>query len=153
MTLYTLVQEQCLPISRNDAWEFFATPRNLKELTPPEIGFEIVTQPGDRLYDGQIICYRIKILPFVWRPWVTEIKSLHEGKSFVDEQRFGPYQFWHHHHSFEVVPGGVVMRDLVHYGLGFGPFGEIANSVFVRPTLERVFRFRKEVLTQRFGTL
>src|SRR6476620_10681681 len=99
MTLHTLVQEQCLPISREDAWEFFATPRNLKELTPPEIGFEIVSQPGERLYDGQIICYRMKILPFVRVPWATEIKSVNEGISFVDEQRFGPYRFWHHHHS------------------------------------------------------
>ena len=43
-------------------------------------------------------------------------------RAFVDEQRFGPYKFWHHRHTFEEIPGGVLMRDLVHYGIGFGPF-------------------------------
>ena len=41
------------------------------------------------MYEGQIITYKVKILPGVWVPWVTEIKAVDEGKSFVDEQRFG----------------------------------------------------------------
>jgi len=86
-------------------------------------------------------------------PWVTEIKAVDEGKSFVDEQRFGPYKFWHHRHSFEEIPGGVLMRDLVHYGLGCGPFGAIAHAVFVRAKLKMIFEFRKETLVQRFGAL
>ncbi len=151
MKLHTLVQEQRLPISREAAWEFFSTPRNLDEITPRDIGFEIVNQPGDHLYDGQIITYRIKIFPLVWVSWITEIKSVDEGKSFVDEQRFGPYKFWHHRHTFEEIPGGVLMRDLVHYGLNFGPFGEIAHLLFVKRKLETIFGFRREILAKRFG--
>lgn len=153
MTIHTLAQEQRMPVSRETAWEFFSTPRNLSELTPPEIGFEIVSQPGECLYDEQIIRYRIKILPGIWVPWVTEIKSVNEGKSFVDEQRFGPYRFWHHHHEFEEIPGGVLMRDLVHYSLGFGPFGALAHTAFVRAKLEMIFNFRRDALAKRFGVL
>ncbi|RYD48201.1 MAG: hypothetical protein EOP85_04045 [Verrucomicrobiaceae bacterium] len=153
MTVHTLVQEQRLPVSREEAWAFFATPRNLDAITPPDIGFVIVSQPGEDMYEGQIITYRIRILPMVWVTWVTEIKAVHEGESFVDEQRFGPYRFWHHHHTFEDVPGGVLMRDVVHYALHFGPFGSIAHAVFVRRKLEAIFRFRREVLERRFGTL
>lgn len=153
MTVHTLDQEQRLPISREEAWEFFSTPRNLDSITPPEIEFEILSQPGERMYDGQIISYRMKILPLVRVRWVTEIKSVEWGRSFVDEQRFGPYKFWHHHHTFEDIPGGVLMRDLVHYGLGFGPFGALANVVFVRKKLESIFAFRKEVLEKRLGKL
>lgn len=153
MTVHTLTQEQRLPISREEAWDFFGSPRNLDELTPPDIGFEIVSQPGERLYEGQILTYRIGIVPLVSISWVTEIKAVDEGKSFVDEQRFGPYKFWHHRHTFEEIPGGVLMCDLVHYGLGFGPFGAVAHGLFVRRKLESIFDFRRKVLTKRFGIL
>lgn len=153
MTLHTLAQEQRLPITRDAAWEFFSLARNLDEITPPELGFEIINPSGDHIHEGQIITYRIKILPAIWVPWVTEIKAVDEGKSFVDEQRFGPYKFWHHRHTFEEIPGGVLMRDLVHYGLAFGPFGAIAHAVFVRRKLETIFQFRREILTKRFGSL
>ena len=105
------------------------------------------------MYEGQVISYRIGILPLVRLTWVTEIKCVDAGVSFVDEQRFGPYKFWHHRHTFEDVPGGVLMRDLVHYGLGFGPFGEIAHAVFVRRKLESIFAFRKTILEDRFGRM
>ena len=151
MTIHTLEQEQRLPLTPDAAWEFFSSPRNLDEITPGELGFKIVSLPGEKMYDGQIITYRVKILPGLWIPWVTEIKAVDEGKSFVDEQRFGPYKFWHHRHTFEEIPGGVLMRDLVHYGLGFGPFGAIAHAVFVRAKLEKIFSFRRETLARRFG--
>ena len=83
--------------------------------------------------------------------WVTEIKCVAEGTSFVDEQRFGPYKFWHHRHEFEPVPGGVMMRDTVHYALPFGPFGALAHWIFVRRKLAWIFSCRKQILTKRFG--
>ncbi len=153
MTLYTLIQEQSLPISRDEAWEFFSTPRNLNEITPPEMGFEIINDPGEKMFEGQIIAYRIRLLPLVHVSWVTEIKAVEVGRSFIDEQRFGPYKFWHHRHTFEDVPGGVLMRDSVYYGLSFGPFGAIAHAGFVRRKLESIFRSRREILAHRFGKL
>ena len=45
------------------------------------------------------------------------------------------------------------MREIVHYGLGFGPFGAIAHAVFVLKKLEWIFRFRREILAKRFGEL
>lgn len=153
MTVHTLTQEQPLPVSRAEAWAFFATPRNLDAITPPDIGFQVISQPGDDLYEGQIINYRIRIFPLVWVTWVTEIKAVKEGSSFVDEQRFGPYKFWHHRHTFEDIPGGVLMRDHVHYGLGFGPFGAMAHALFVRRKLAAIFAFRREILAKRFGVM
>jgi ligand-binding SRPBCC domain-containing protein len=151
MRLHTLEQEQVLPISLEEAWAFFSSPANLNEITPSDLGFEITSAPEAKMYDGQIITYRVRIAPFVWLPWVTEIKCVDEGRSFIDEQRFGPYKFWHHRHEFEPVPGGVLMRDKVHYGLSFGPFGGIAHALFVRRKLEWIFGFRKRILAERFG--
>ena len=153
MTIHTLVQEQRLPITPAAAWEFFSSPRNLDEITPRKLGFEMVSLPGEKIHEGQIIIYQVKLLPGIWMPWVTEIKAVDVGKSFVDEQRIGPYKFWHHRHTFEEIPGGVLMRDLVHYGLGFGPLGAIAHALFVRAKLEMIFGFRRETLVKRFGVV
>ncbi len=149
--IHFLQQSQYLPIPIKEAWKFFSTPANLDEITPDEIGFKTVYQPGDSMYEGQIIEYRIMVAPAIWVPWVTEIKSVEEGRSFVDEQRFGPYKFWHHRHTFEERDGGTLMKDLVHYALPMWPFGEIAHGGFVRPKLERIFAHRQKVLEERFG--
>jgi ligand-binding SRPBCC domain-containing protein len=148
--IHTLSQEQFLPITLQEAWEFFSHPKNLDEMTPEELGFRIIYQPGEEMYEGQIIEYRVMIFPGVWVPWVTEIKSVIENRSFIDEQRFGPYGFWHHLHHFEEVEGGVLMKDLVHYAMPFWPFGELGHGLFVRPKLERIFNFRREILDKRF---
>ena len=151
MMIHILEQEQFLPISLKQAWDFFSSPRNLDEITPKNLGFKILYQPGEVMYEGQIIEYKVKIAPGVWVPWVTEIKCVRENQSFIDEQRFGPYKFWHHLHHFEEVEGGVLMRDLVHYALPLWPFGEIGHSLFVRPKLETIFSFRREILDKRFN--
>ncbi len=153
MKIHTLEQEQRLPITMEEAWDFFSSPRNLDEITPRDLGFKIISLSGEKMHEGQIITYKVMIFPGIWVPWVTEIKAVEAGKSFVDEQRFGPYKFWHHRHTFEEIPGGVLMRDLVHYGLGFGPFGAIAHAVFVKAKLKMIFNFRKETLSKRFGSL
>ena len=151
MKIHTLRQEQTLPITIEEAWNFFSSPANLDAITPPDLGFEITCPLPERMFEGQIITYRVKVAPLVWVPWVTEIKCVDDGRSFIDEQRFGPYKFWHHRHAFEPVDGGVRMTDLVHYALPFGPFGEIARLLFVKRKVEWIFNYRKEWLAKRFG--
>jgi ligand-binding SRPBCC domain-containing protein len=153
MKVHSLSQEQALPISRDKAWEFFSSPRNLEEMTPPEMGFRIVSLPSETLYEGEIIEYAVKALPGIWIPWISEIKALREGESFVDDQISGPFKFWHHRHSFESVEGGTVARDLIHYAVGFGPFGEVARHLMVKKQLENMFRHRRVVLEKKFGKL
>jgi ligand-binding SRPBCC domain-containing protein len=150
--IHHLSQEQFLPIPLAEAWDFFSKPANLDEITPDDLGFKIIYQPGEEMYEGQVIEYRVKVAPGIWVPWVTEIKTVREGKSFVDEQRFGPYKFWHHLHSFEEVDGGVVMKDLVHYALPLWPFGEIGHGIFVKPKLKQIFTSRKQILEKRFNS-
>ena len=149
--LHTLAREQILPISLQEAWEFFSSPRNLEAMTPPDLGFRIVLCPVERMHEGQIIEYRVEILPGLWVPWVSEIKAVEEGRSFIDEQRFGPYKLWHHRHLFEAVEGGVKVTDLVHYIMPMGPLGSIAHGLFARRKLERIFEFRRTELERRFG--
>lgn len=151
MKLHRLEQRQLLPIPMEEAWEFFSSPRNLDAITPPDLGFAITSPVEGPMYEGQIITYRVKLAPLVWVPWVTEIKAVEPGRSFIDEQRSGPYRFWHHRHHFEAVEGGVMMSDLVHYALPFGPIGSLAHACFVKRKLAWIFGERRRLLEQRFA--
>lgn len=72
---------------------------------------------------------------------------------FVDEQRFGPYRFWHHQHLFEETEGGVEVTDLIHYALPLGPLGRIAHSLIVKRQLDEIFEFRRKYLKEKFGEI
>lgn len=63
--IYTLTSEQVLPISLEKACDFFSTPNNLDKITPEEMKFEITNNPPNKTYPGQIITYKIGILPFI----------------------------------------------------------------------------------------
>lgn len=153
MNVNTLTRTQKLPVTPAAAWEFFSSPANLNTITPPDLGFRLIGDHAGPMYESRILRYQIKIAPAIWVPWVTEIKAVVEGRSFVDEQRAGPYAFWHHRHTFDPIEGGVLMTDLIHYAVPFGPIGSLVHPLFVRPKLERVFAFRHEELVRRFGVL
>ena len=152
MKLYQLKQVQLLPIRMGEAWEFFSSPHNLDAITPDDLGFKITSPEVGPMHEGQIITYQVKIAPLIWVNWVTEIKALEERVAFVDEQRFGPYAFWHHRHHFEEVKQGVKMTDLVNYGLPGGPLACIPHALFVRRKLEWIFSERRKLLEKRFGS-
>src|SRR5215217_4372191 len=99
MKIYSLKRTQTLPISIEQAWEFFSSPANLARITPGQMNFRITsTSVSDKMYPGQIISYKVTVLPFTRLDWVTEITHVIEPFYFADEQRFGPYAFWHHKH-------------------------------------------------------
>lgn len=152
MKVHHLKREIILPMSLEEAWDFFSSPRNLEELTPPDLSFRITHLPSEKMYSGEIITYKIMVAPAIWLGWVTEIKAVEDRKQFVDEQRSGPYRFWHHLHTFEEVEGGVKVGDLVHYSLGWGLFGEIAHSLFVKKKLAGIFDFREKVMREKWGS-
>lgn len=153
MSVYALKYKQRLPISLDEAWAFFSSPKNLNEITPPHMGFRVTSDPEflEQAYAGQIITYTVRPLLGIPLFWMTEITHVEPGKFFVDEQRFGPYTFWHHQHHFRAVPGGVEMTDLVHYKLPLGPLGRLAHWLFVRRQLAGIFDFRKAKLEALFG--
>lgn len=155
MSLHRLAARQVVPISLDEAWDFFSAPGNLALMTPPSLGMEVTSTVPDEMFAGLIVTYTMSPLPLgpFRTEWVTEITHVQSNRYFVDEQRVGPYQFWHHQHHFREVAGGTEVRDLVHYRLPLGPLGDIANSLIVRPQLRTIFRYRRRVLTERFGTV
>ena len=151
MKIYNLTRTQFLPISLTEAWDFFSTPKNLSKITPEEMGFQILyISGGDKAYAGQIIRYKVSILPGIKVHWVTEITQVKEPFHFIDEQRFGPYALWHHQHHFKEVTGGVEMLDEVNYAIPFGVLGRLAHWLFVGKEVKRIFEYRHEVLEKFF---
>jgi len=151
MKIYTLSKKQFLPITLDQAWDFFSSPVNLKKITPEYMGFEITSDLGDgKMYPGQIISYVVTPVLGIPMSWTTEITHVVDQKYFVDEQRFGPYSFWHHQHWFKAVDGGVEMTDIVNYGLPLGFLGQIANTLFVKSKLQEIFDYREKVVDKYF---
>lgn len=151
MKIYTLTKKQFLPITLEQAWDFFSSPVNLKKITPEYMGFKITSDLGDgKMYPGQIISYIVTPVLGIPMSWTTEITHVLDKKYFVDEQRFGPYSLWHHQHWFREVEGGVEMTDIVNYGLPLGFLGRIANSIFVQNKLKEIFDYREKVVGQYF---
>ncbi len=150
--IYTIRTVANLPVSLGEAWDFFSSPANLKDITPAHLGFQIKSKHhGEKMYPGQIIEYTVK--PFLGIPlyWMTEITHVEDKQFFVDEQRYGPYSMWHHQHHFKAIEGGVEMIDLVHYKLPGWFLGDIANTLFVKAQLKEIFDFRTVKVEQLFG--
>ena len=150
MKWHKLKTVQVLPISLDRAWDFFSDPRNLSRITPRWLGLTITSDPPSRIYPGLIIAYDITPLLGIKTRWLTEITQAQEPIRFVDEQRLGPYRFWHHQHRFRAVEGGVEVSDEVHYALPWDPISRPANALFVRRNLMRIFLYREHVLTEIF---
>lgn len=150
MKMHRLISQQWLPVSIEEAWDFFSVPENLDRITPDDLSFEIQSGAGERTFSGQIITYRIRPIMNIPMTWVTEITHCVDGSYFIDEQRFGPYRFWHHLHRFSAHDGGVLMEDVLHFALPGGWPGEILATSFVRKKVFGIFDHRGRVLQNLF---
>lgn len=152
MKVYTLTFKQNLPTSIEKAWDFFSSPQNLATITP-SMGFHITSELSDKekMYPGMLIGYKITPLMGIRMNWLTEITYIEPHKYFIDEQRSGPFAFWHHQHHFRTIDGGVEMADILNYAVPFGPIGRIANALIVETRILEIFRFRQHKTNEIFG--
>jgi ligand-binding SRPBCC domain-containing protein len=149
MAVHVLTREQRLPAPPEEVFPFFGDALNLEAITPPWLGFRVVTPEPIEMTAGTLIEYRLKLhaVPIRWR---TRIAVWQPPRRFVDVQLSGPYKLWHHTHEFEpLAGGGTLMRDTVRYALPLGPLGEIAHRALVRRDLESIFDFRSQQVRRR----
>jgi len=149
--VYSLKTVQKIPVSLDKAWDFFSNPANLQTITPPKMGFKVISKHhGDKMYAGQIIEYKVSPVLNIPLYWMTEITQVKDKEYFIDEQRFGPYDLWHHQHHFKEVNGLVEMTDIVHYKLPFWFLGDIAHELFVKKQLNDIFNYRTKKVDELF---
>ena len=151
MKIFKLKYSQKLPISLNEAWDFLSSPDNLELITPKSMDFNITDYDKNKAYPGQIIQYTVKPLLGIKINWVTEITQVRDKEFFIDEQRFGPYTFWHHKHFIKEIEGGIIMEDVIHYKPPFGLLGVLLNFLFINSKLNSVFKHRELELIKTFG--
>ena len=150
--MHQLIVHQNIPASISEVWDFMSSPKNLQRITPDYMGFKITHAPADeKMYPGMIIAYQVSPLLGIKMTWVTEITYIHDQVYFVDEQRIGPYQLWHHEHHIKAIEGGVEMTDIVSYQAPFGILGKIANSILIKRQLKEIFDYRFKAVEEIFG--
>ena len=150
MKPYTLERTIVLPTDLDSAWDFFSDPGNLVRITPPAMDVRITSPAQVTTYAGQIITYTLRPLMGITMAWTTEITHASRPDFFVDEQRFGPYRFWHHQHFFRALDGGVEVRDLIHYLLPHDQLAWLVNRLIVAPRLKKIFDYRSTLLQRIF---
>lgn len=152
MPVHTLERTQIIRAPLRTAWEFFSNPRNLEKITPPSLGFHILSELPDKMYPGMMIRYRVSPLLGIPLAWVTEIKHVDDQNYFVDEQRVGPYRMWHHEHHFrDLGDGRIEMLDRVTYQLPLGWLSEPVHALVVKPQLQTIFEYRANVTDKLFA--
>ena len=86
--VYSLKTVQRIPVDIDTIWNFFSNPGNLKNITPANLDFRVISKHhGERIYPGQIIEYKVSPLFGIPLYWMTEITHVEDRKFFVDEQR------------------------------------------------------------------
>jgi ligand-binding SRPBCC domain-containing protein len=150
VTNHVLEREQWIPRPIDEVFAFFSDAANLEAITPPWLGFRILSPAPIAMHAGTQIRYRLHVHGLPMR-WLTEIQTWNPPHEFCDVQLRGPYRLWHHTHSFEPGQGGTRMRDVVRYALPLGPLGRLAHAWFVRADLERVFDYRVAKIGEILG--
>ena len=150
MKYYELDVEQFIDQPVEKVFEYFSRPENLEEITPPRLGFTIMTPSPIPMEKGSLIDYTIRILgfPVHWRTLITSFDPPH---GFVDEQIKGPYVLWHHRHSFKDKNGGTMIWDTVRYTVPLGIIGRFLNLIWIRKDLKDIFTYRRKFIANKFG--
>lgn len=147
MAEHILTRSLTLPVSRKEAFAFFADAGNLERITPPQLGFHITTPQPIDIQQGTLIDYNLRLhgIPISWR---TEISVWEPPFRFVDQQLKGPYSQWIHTHTFtELGPDTTQIDDEVRYRLPLEPLGDIAHFI-VRGELVKIFDFRQKTVAE-----
>jgi ligand-binding SRPBCC domain-containing protein len=138
-------------VTVTQAFDFYGDALNLEPMTPPWLHFEVLTPGPIVLGAGALLDYRLRLHGVPIR-WQTRIETWEPPTRFVDTQVTGPYKLWEHTHLFEDEgEGAAVIRDRVRYEIPLGRLGGVADWLFVRRDLRRIFDFRAAAVDQRLG--
>jgi ligand-binding SRPBCC domain-containing protein len=148
--VHVLETRQWVPAGLDETFAFFSDVRNLEAITPSFLGFEIRTPLPIEMRAGTLIEYRIRLMGLPM-PWLTRIDGWEPGRSFVDRQVRGPYARWVHTHRFSPADGGTLVEDHVEYAVPLAPWSDPVRALFVRPTVERIFRHRQAAIARLLG--
>jgi len=136
---HRLTTSQVLPLTPEEIFPFFEDPGNLFEITPDWLDFRMAEGMRSAVFEGAEFSYTIKLFG-VRIGWQSRITDYRPPERFVDIQLKGPYQSWHHLHTFEAVPEGTLMKDEVIY---HPPLIALPlHGAIIKKRLENIFSYR-----------
>ncbi|MES2803168.1 MAG: TIGR01777 family oxidoreductase [Bdellovibrionota bacterium] len=137
--------KQFVPRNIESVFTFFSEAANLETITPPFLNFHVSKVSTKNIQEGTLIDYKLSLkgIPMKWKTLIAEWNPPH---SFVDTQLSGPYRVWHHTHRFEKLGNGTLLSDEVRYKVPLGFLGQMMASTFVQRDVEKIFKFRREVI-------
>ncbi len=115
------------------------------EPLPPQVGTELVLSTKTPIGRVKWVARIVEVVPP--HSTITGMEA-----RFVDEQIEGPFKSWRHTHEFE-SSGDHTTRviDYIEYQIGYGPLAYLANPLVVRPSLRKMFAYRRKVLNSLKG--
>jgi ligand-binding SRPBCC domain-containing protein len=147
---HVLTSEQRVGAGLQETFAFFSDAAKLQALTPSFLHFNILTPLPIEMRTGTLIEYRLRLMGLPLG-WLTRIEEWEPNRSFTDVQLRGPYAHWIHRHTFMPHGGGTSVRDRVEYALPLAPLSDPGRILFVRPTLERIFAYRRGAIARLLG--
>lgn len=150
--MHLFYSEQIIPVSLNQAWDFFSNPANLMVLTDPKMKMKMESENGlTPIFEGKVLKIRVQLFRIFPTSFLSEITEIKAPDYFIDTQLTGTFAFWQHKHSLLKAEGGTKILDEVSLKFPLGLVGVLAYHLFGKRQLETVFAYRKMVLENRFG--
>lgn len=141
--LYTLQIKYEVNTNISEAWTFFTKVNNIEQIMPPELNFNVTSSKPTNIYEGKIITFNTKIIPFYNTNIISEIIKISHEKYFIDQQISGPYKIWHHEHHFKKTRNNTtIIIEKIKYKLYLHPFSRIIHKLFVKNKLINIFKYR-----------
>lgn len=151
MRAHVFEAEQRVARPLPEVFEFFSRAGNLERITPPWLSFTLTGAEPQEVRAGTLINYRLRLHGIPIR-WTSRIDEFEKDRLFVDRQLRGPYRLWLHRHTFTADgEAATIVRDQIHYALPLGLAGAVANLLFVRRDVKRIFEYRRATIAEILG--
>lgn len=138
-------------MSQAEAWAFFSSPHFLNSITPDFFHVDITSPVPDDIYAGLLISYRMKAVMGMPMSWLSEVSQCDMPRSFVYQQRVGPFDFWSHEVAISEISGGILLEDIVFYTMRWGLWGRCLHHCLIGTKLQDIFATRRDYLQAKFG--
>lgn len=143
----TVVTDFWLPCPPEEAFAFFAHPRNLDRVTPSWFRLRILGPLPIEVAAGTRIDYRMS-----WRglglDWQSRVTDWRPPRSFEYVQERGPFRTFRHDHRFLSEAGGVRVVDRIRFA---ARAGRLLDRAVVAAELRRILRHRAEAAGRLLG--
>ena len=135
-------------VPRKDVFEFISDMANLSEIMAEDYKIEATT-PISKMKKGSE--YEIRITRAgISVIWGIVIEEIIQNEFVRDRQSHGPFALWVHTQKVEDHGQGTLMTDFIEYDVPFGLMGKLADDIFVRRDLQKIFARRHVRIADHF---